>query len=98
MKHFSDKIILSGHRGERVEYKDKSSCAVLHFDENDNPLGNNFGQDNSSGKKYCYTLVHMCGLRPFDVKNFATDGLTGYGGLKAKQYYPHAAVRAVSRI
>ena len=89
MKHFSDKIILSGHRGERVEYKDKSSCAVLHFDESDNPLGNNFGQDNSSGKKYCYTLVHMCGLRPFDVKNFDTDGLTGYGGLKAKQYYPH---------
>ena len=31
----------------------------------------------------------MCGLRPFDVENFDTDGLTGYGGLKEKQYYPH---------
>ncbi len=89
-KGHKNAFYLYGHvHGERVEYKDKSSCAVLHFDENDNPLSNNFGQDNSSGKQYCYTLVHMCGLRPFDVKNFDMDGLTGYGGLKEKQYYPH---------
>lgn len=89
-KGHKNAFYLYGHvHGECVEYKDYSSCAVLHFDENDNPLSNNYGQKDSRGKKYCYSLVHMCGLRPFEVENFDTDGLTGYGGLKEKQYYPH---------
>ncbi len=79
---------LYGHiHGESVMHKDYSSCAVLHFDKNNNPLNNNFGQEDSNKKEYEYSFVHMGGLRPFSIENFGDDGLTGYGGLAERQYY-----------
>lgn len=77
-----------GHvHGERACYKDFSSGAVLHIDENCLPIGDNRHEIDSRGKEYEYTFVHMGGLRPFGNKYFDEDGVSGYGGEAESQFY-----------
>ena len=72
---------LYGHvHGESSCYRDFSSGAVLHLDEQNVPLGNNRSETDSRGKTYAYSLVHMGGLRPFGLQYFEKDGIEGFGG------------------
>ena len=80
---------LYGHvHGERACYKEYSSGAVLHINENNCPLDDNLNNLDSFGKKYSYSFVHMGGLRPFASGFFEKDGVYGYGGENQIQYYP----------
>ncbi len=83
---------LYGHvHGERSCYRECSSGAVLHIDENNMPLGNNLNESDSRGKKYAYSFVHMGGLRPFGAQYFENDGIEGYGGEGDLKYFPGTA-------
>ena len=83
---------LYGHvHGERSCYKEYSSGAVLHIDDNRMPLDKNLDSLTSEGKEYAYTFVHMGGLRPFGAQYFNDDGLTGYGGYPEKAYHKSTA-------
>lgn len=99
---------LSGHKnlfyiyghlhGERSCFKDFSSGAVLHLGKDFKPVGN-FTAISSSNEvpDYEYSIVHMGGLRPFKRQYFAEDGLTGYGGMKEKQYYYATATPRIAQ-
>ena len=89
---------LYGHvHGEDSCYRDCSSGAVLHMNEQNQPLGNNLNEKDSLGKKYAYSLVHMGGLRPFGRQYFENDGTEGFGGGKERQYYPHTATPTLAQ-
>ena len=91
-KGHKNTFYLYGHlHGEKYCYREYSSGAILHLDENNMPLDANLKSDNSLGKEYAYTLVHMGGLRPFNKIYFEDDALEGYGGLTEKRLYPHTA-------
>ena len=79
---------LYGHvHGERACYKEYTSGAILHIDNDGKPLGRNLKEKSSIEKTYAYSFVHMGGLRPFDAEYFNNDGLTGYGGETKKSYH-----------
>ena len=81
---------LYGHvHGERSCYREYSSGAVLHLDDQNAPLDANLREVDSSGKEYAYSLVHMGGLRPFNKIYFEDDALEGYGGWTEKRTYPN---------
>ena len=89
-KGHQNTFYLYGHlHGERACFREYSSGAVLHLDENNMPLDANLKSKNSLGKEYAYSLVHMGGLRPFWENHFEDDALEGYGGLEEKRLYPH---------
>lgn len=86
-KGHKNAFYLFGHvHGENACYTDYSSGAVLHIKDG-KPLNANLAEENSKGKDYDYTFVHMGGLRPFNAKYFKHDGITGYGGNEEKQYF-----------
>ncbi|MBQ5746711.1 MAG: hypothetical protein IIV81_02110, partial [Clostridia bacterium] len=92
-KGHKNAFYLYGHvHGERSCYREYSSGAVLHLDENNMPLDANLKSEDSRGKEYAYSFVHMGGLRPFGVKYFEEEGgLTGYGGAAEKAFHPKTA-------
>ena len=47
--------------------------------------------EDSRGKEYDFTFVHMGGLRPFGKQYFDQDGLTGYGGNAEPKYHTGTA-------
>lgn len=78
---------LYGHEhGERACYRDNTSGAVLHINEEGLPIGDNLNEGNSLGKEFSYTFVHMGGLRPFGAQYYNNDGIVGFGGLQESQY------------
>ncbi len=81
---------LYGHiHGEQYVYREHSSGAVLHIGSDLRCFDANLHREsNEALPDYEFSLVHMGGLRPFNLENFEDDGLTGYGGLEEAQYYP----------
>lgn len=78
---------LYGHvHGERACYRDFSSGAVLHINDK-RPMDYNLKENDSVGKEYEYSFVHMGGLRPFGKDYFESNGLTGFGGEAQKSYH-----------
>ena len=74
---------LYGHvHGERACFREYSSGAVLHLDEENRPLDANLCSTDAEGKDYAFSLVHMGGLRPFGRQYFEDDARSGYGGEK----------------
>ena len=97
-KGHQNTFYLYGHlHGERACFRDYSSGAVLHLDDNNMPLDANLNSKNSLGKEYSYSLVHMGGLRPFWEEHFEDDALEGYGGLKEKKLYPHTGTPLIAQ-
>lgn len=97
-KGHQNTFYLYGHlHGERACFREYSSGAVLHLDDNNMPLDANLKSKNSLGKEYAYSLVHMGGLRPFWEENFENDALEGYGGLKEKRLYPHTGTPLIAQ-
>ena len=97
-KGHQNTFYLYGHvHGERACFRNYSSGAVLHLDNNNMPLDANLKSKNSLGKEYAYSLVHMGGLRPFNEIYFENDALEGYGGLKDKRLYPHTATPLIAQ-
>ena len=89
---------LYGHvHGESACYRDYSSGAVLHLDDDDKPLDANLQATDSRGKEYAYSLVHMGGLRPFGRQYFETDGMSGYGGEAEQSYHPGTATPTLAQ-
>jgi len=89
---------LYGHvHGESSCYRDCSSGAILHLDEQNMPLGNNLNETDSRGKTYAYSLVHMGGLRPFGLQYFEKDGIDGFGGGNERKYFPHTATPTLAQ-
>ena len=89
---------LYGHvHGERACYRDFSSGAVLHIGKNGMPLDANLSDTDSRGKDYCFSLVHMGGLRPFGAEYFEEDGICGYGGEKEIAHYPTTATPTLAQ-
>ena len=96
-KGHKNAFYLYGHvHGERSCYRDFSSGAVLHID-NQNPIGDNLGETDSCGKEYEYSFVHMGGLRPFSKEYYGTDALSGYGGKAEIVYYPGTATPTLAQ-
>ncbi|MEE1043823.1 MAG: metallophosphoesterase, partial [Clostridia bacterium] len=97
-KGHKNAFYLYGHlHGERACYRDYSSGAILHINNDDLPLDNNLKETDSCGKEYAYSLVHMGGLRPFGRQYFEEDGISGYAGEKELQYYPSTATPALAQ-
>lgn len=91
-KGHKNTFYLYGHlHGEKYCYREYSSGAILHIDEQNKPLDANLKEESSLGKSYAFSLVHMGGLRPFNKIYFEDDGLEGYGGEKEKKYFPNTA-------
>ena len=89
---------LYGHvHGEKACYRNYSSGAVLHIDENCEPIGDNLNEKNSRGKEYAFSIVHMGGLRPYEEEYFEDDGDSGYGGLEEYTYYPKTATPTLAQ-
>lgn len=89
---------LYGHvHGESSCYRDCSSGAVLHINEQNMPIGNHLKDKDSCGKKYAYSFVHMGGLRPFGSQYFENDGIEGFGGEKERKYYPTTATPTLAQ-
>ena len=89
---------LYGHvHGEAACYRDYSSGAVLHLDDQNKPLDDNLKEIDSQGKEYAYSLVHMGGLRPFGRQYFDTDGMSGYGGKDKVEYHPSTATPTLAQ-
>jgi len=83
---------LYGHlHGERSCYKDFSSGAILHIGDRELPIDSNLKENDSLGKEYEYSFVHMGGLRPFGKQFFEEDGIRGYGGEKELKPFPSTA-------
>lgn len=88
-KGHKNAFYLYGHvHGERACYKENSSGAILHIDDKNMPIGRNLKENNSIGKQYDYSFVHMGGLRPFGMNYYKNDGIIGFGGEPEKKYYP----------
>jgi hypothetical protein len=91
-KGHKNAFYLYGHiHGEGYCYKNYSSGAVLHIDAECKPLDANLCSEDSRGKDYEFTFVHMGGLRPFGKQYFDQDGLTGYGGNSEPKYHTGTA-------
>jgi hypothetical protein len=89
---------LYGHvHGERSCYREYSSGAVLHLDENNMPLDANLSEKDSRGKEYAFSLVHMGGLRSFGGQYFEDDGIEGFGGEGEKKYFPGTATPTLAQ-
>jgi len=89
---------LYGHvHGESSCYRDYSSGAVLHIDEQNMPIGDNRKEKDSCGKKYACSFVHMGGLRPFGRQYFENDGMEGFGGEKERIYHPSTATPTLAQ-
>ena len=89
---------LYGHlHGEHACFREYSSGAVLHIDENGAPLGDNLHETDSSGKQYAYSFVHMGGLRPFGRQYFEEDALVGYGGDKEPKRHQGTATPTLAQ-
>lgn len=89
---------LYGHlHGERACFRNYSSGAILHLDDNNTPLDANLESENSKGLEYAYSLVHMGGLRPFWEEHFKDDALEGYGGSDEKRLYPHTGTPLIAQ-
>lgn len=84
---------LYGHNhGEGYVYRDYSSGAVVHVGEDGHTIDDNLARtDSSSQPAYKYSLVHMGGLRPFNIKYFDDDGIDGYGGESERKHFPYTA-------
>lgn len=97
-KGHKNSFYLYGHvHGERACYRDYSSGAVLHIGGDGVPLDNNLDRTDSSGREYCYSFVHMGGLRPFGAQYFEKDGLSGYGGENEVKYHPGTATPTLAQ-
>ena len=97
-KGHQNTFYLYGHlHGERACFRNYSSGAVLHLDNNNMPLDANLKSKNSLGKEYAYSLVHMGGLRPFWEEHFEKDAIEGYGGLTEKRLYPHTGTPLIAQ-
>ena len=91
-KGHKNAFYLYGHiHGEGYCYKNYSSGAVLHINDENLPLDSNLKSEDSRGKDYEFTFVHMGGLRPFGKQYFEQDGLTGYGGNSEPKYHTGTA-------
>lgn len=89
---------LYGHlHGEHYCYREYSSGAILHLDEQNKPIGDNLRETDSRGKEYACSLVHMGGLRPFGRQYFDTDGMSGYGGEETVSYHPSTATPTLAQ-
>lgn len=89
---------LYGHvHGESSCYREYSSGAILHIDEQNKPLDDNLQGTDSRGKEYAYTFVHMGGLRPFGRKYFEDDGMSGYGGEKEVKHHPNTGTPTLAQ-
>ncbi len=79
---------LYGHvHGFSYLHKDYSSGTVTHIKDGV-AMGPNLASLSSLDlPDFDYSFVHMGGLRPFGT-DFLDDGITGFGGLPEKQYYP----------
>ncbi len=89
---------LYGHvHGESACYRDYSSGAVLHIDDQCMPLDANLKETDSRGKEYAYSFVHMGGLRPFGRQYFESDGMSGYGGEAEVKYHPNTATPTLAQ-
>jgi hypothetical protein len=97
-KGHKNAFYLYGHlHGENYCYREFSSGAILHLDEQNMPIGNNLNENDSRGKNYEFSLVHMGGLRPFNAKYFNDAGLEGYGGDDKLKYFPHTATPTLAQ-
>jgi len=91
-KGHQNTFYMYGHvHGENSCYRDFSSGAVLHIDEQNMPLSDNLQEEDSCGKQYEYSFVHMGGLRPFGRQYMEDDGMEGYGGESERKYQPGTA-------
>ena len=89
---------LYGHvHGEKACYRENTSGAILHINENNLPIGDNLNETDSLGKKYDFTFVHMGGLRPFGVQYFESDAVEGFGGGKQLMTFPHTATPTLAQ-
>lgn len=80
-KGHKNAFYLYGHvHGEKACFKEYSSGAILHIGKDNLPLSDNLKEENSKGKDYEFTFVHMGGLRPFNADSFESDAIVGYGG------------------
>ena len=97
-KGHQNTFYLYGHvHGESSCYTKHSSGAILHIGENNMPIGNNLNENDSMGKKYDYSFVHMGGLRPFGGQYFENDGLEGYGGENERKYFHMTATPTLAQ-
>ena len=89
---------LYGHlHGEHACFREDSSGAVLHIDDQGKPLGDNLHETDSVGKDYAYSFVHMGGLRPFGKQYFEKDGVSGYGGGTELTYFHGTATPTIAQ-
>ena len=87
-KGHKNSFYIYGHvHGEKCCFKEYTSGAILHLDDNNMPLDSNLESMDSAGKEYACSFVHMGGLRPFDRSLYEEDGLTGYGGDSELKYF-----------
>lgn len=97
-KGHKNAFYLYGHlHGEKYCYREYSSGAILHLDGQNMPLDANLKEENSLGKQYAFSLVHMGGLRPFNKIYFEDDALEGYGGENVKKLFPHTATPTLAQ-
>lgn len=97
-KGHQNTFYLYGHvHGERSCYREYSSGAVLHINEQNMPLGDNLKEKDSWGKNYAFSFVHMGGLRPFGRQYFGEDGVEGFGGEAERKYYPTTATPTLAQ-
>jgi len=97
-KGHQNTFYLYGHvHGERSCYRECSSGAVLHINDENMPLSDNLKKKDSLGKQYAFSLVHMGGLRPFGRQYFEEDGMEGYGGEKERKYHPTTATPTLAQ-
>ena len=97
-KGHKNAFYLYGHvHGEKACYRDFSSGAVLHIGADGIPVSDNLSEENSLGKEYEYSFVHMGGLRPFGREYFETDALSGYGGEEKFALHPGTATPTLAQ-
>ncbi len=97
-KGHKNTFYLYGHlHGEKYCYREYSSGAILHLDHENMPLDANLKSEDSLGKSYAFSIVHMGGLRPFDGTYFENDGIEGYGGENEKKYFPGTATPTLAQ-
>ena len=97
-KGHKNAFYLYGHvHGESSCYREYSSGAILHLDDENKPLDSNLKETESKDKNYAFSLVHMGGLRPFGLQYFEKDGIEGFGGTDKKSYYPHTATPTLAQ-
>ena len=97
-KGHKNAFYLYGHvHGEKACYMNFSSGAVLHIGSDGMPISDNIAEENSLGKDYEFSLVHMGGLRPFGREYFENDAISGYGGEDKISYHPGTATPTLAQ-